>query len=133
MPDMADAVPTKRDWTARTIEDDVSDAFVFFRGLSLDGWDAWLDARDRGNEEPRWDDLDAWESLSIYEVTVINGLGAPTKEEGLRGSRIAWRFCRPTRGRPWDRRIAGIQERAIRIAGEDPSDPLRDPSFFAPR
>jgi hypothetical protein len=46
-----------QDW-AGTLEPGVSDAFVFFRGISLDGREAWLDARDCDQGDPRWSDLD---------------------------------------------------------------------------
>lgn len=129
----ADRAASRRDWRARTMEQGVSDAFVFFKRLSLDGWEAWLDARDRGEEEPRWEDLDGWERMSTYEVTVMQGLGYRSWEDGLRPLRIAWRFVGPERGHHADWRLRWVQRRAIDIAGVDGSDSIRDPSFLAPR
>jgi hypothetical protein len=119
-----------RDWTAHTQEDGVSDAFVFFRDLPLDRWDAWLDARDLGLEQPRWSDLDGWEQHSIFSVDIMQRLVRNAND--LRSLRIAWRFCSPERGSTSDSRLRLVQERAIAMAGEDGDDPLRDRSFFEP-
>jgi hypothetical protein len=82
-----------RDWTAQTQEEGVSDAVVFVRDLPLDGWDAWLDARDLGVEQPRWSDLDGWEQISVLSVDITQRLVRNANE--LRSLRIAWRFCPP--------------------------------------
>jgi hypothetical protein len=119
-----------RDWTAQAQEDGVSDAFVFFRDLPLDGWDAWLDARDLGVEQPRWSDLDGWEQQSIFSVSVMQRLVRNVND--LRSLRIAWRLCAPERGAGPDRRLLEMQAKAIAIAGEQRGDPLRDRSFFEP-
>jgi hypothetical protein len=119
-----------RDWTAQTQEDGVSDAFVFFRDLTLDRWDAWLDARDLGVEQPHWSDLDGWEQSSAFSVDIMQRL--VRNVDDVRSLRIAWRFCSPERGSRPDSRLREMQERAIALAGEDDDDPLRDRSFFEP-
>lgn len=130
-----------RDWTASTIEDGVSDAFVFFRGLttaylrdrSLEGWERWLDARDAGTETPRWEDMTGWERFSIDDVSLRVLRETAFEEDDLRLVPVVWRFYARAYARGSDppRFLRWLQNVAIRLAGPDPGDPLRDKGWFA--
>ena len=77
-------------------------------------------------------DLDGWERMSMFEGRIKTLVSSAVD---LRPIRVAWRLLEPVidpDAKPSWYWLA-LQGQAIRLAGPDPDDPLRNPDYFKAR